>query len=105
TYGTKHPATNAGLVYTAKGAASFLVPAASALQSYSGGWHAVFVVAAIANIAVATTALLVVKPMRAAAQRATLAAVQPARAEIRSAEGSRPLPHQLSPRRKPPLLL
>src|SRR5262245_33637968 len=78
TYGSKYAATNAGLLYTAKGAASFLVPAASALQSYTGGWHAVFVVAATANILVAATALFVVKPMRAAAQRATLAAVQPA---------------------------
>ncbi len=69
TYGSKYAATNAGLLYTAKGAASFLVPAASWLQSYSGGWHAVFVVAAVANIAVAATALLVVKPMRAAAHR------------------------------------
>ena len=75
TYGPKYAATNAGLLYTAKGAASFLVPAASLLQSYTGGWHAVFVVAATTNILVAATALLVVKPMRAAAQRATLAAM------------------------------
>ena len=65
-YGPKYAATNAGALYTAKGAASFLVPAASWLQTYTGGWHAVFVVAAIANIAVAASALLVVKPMRAA---------------------------------------
>jgi len=65
-YGPKYAATNAGALYTAKGAASFLVPAASWLQSYTGGWHAVFVVAAITNIVVAASALLVVKPMRAA---------------------------------------
>src|SRR5258707_7110688 len=41
-----------------KGTASFLVPAASWLQTYTGGWHAVFVVAAVANITVAATALL-----------------------------------------------
>src|SRR3989442_4199869 len=40
TYGTKYAATNAGLLYTAKGAASFLVPAASWLQSYTGGGDA-----------------------------------------------------------------
>jgi OFA family oxalate/formate antiporter-like MFS transporter len=78
TYGSKYATTNAGLLYTAKGTASFLVPAASWLQASTGSWHAVFVVAAIANIAVGATALLVVKPMRAAAQRATLASVQPA---------------------------
>ena len=66
TYGSKYAATNAGLLYTAKGAAAFLVPAASWLQSYTGGWHAVFVVATIANLAVAATAFFIVKPMRAA---------------------------------------
>ena len=81
TYGAKYAATNAGLLYTAKGAASFLVPAESLLQTSTGSWHAVFVVAAISNIAVAATALLVVKPMRAAAQRAMLAAVQVAPAK------------------------
>src|SRR5580765_2049942 len=64
-YGPKFAATNAGLLYTAKGTASFLVPAASWLQSYTGGWHAVFVAATIANLAVAATAFFVVKPMRA----------------------------------------
>ena len=59
-------ATNAGMLYTAKGAASFLVPAASWLQGYTGSWHAVFLVAATTNIAVAVTALLILKPLRAA---------------------------------------
>ena len=52
-------------------AAAFLVPAASWLQSYTGSWHAVFVVASVTNICVAATALLIVKPMRAAASRRT----------------------------------
>ena len=65
-YGSKYAATNAGMLYTAKGAASFLVPAASWLQGYTGSWHAVFLVAATTNIAVAVTALLIVKPLRAA---------------------------------------
>ena len=73
-YGSKYAATNAGLLYTAKGTASFLVPVASLLQASTGSWHAVFTVAAVANVAVGMTALFVVKPMRAAAQRA----VQPA---------------------------
>ena len=72
TYGAKYAATNAGLLYTAKGAASFLVPAASALQSYTGSWHAVFMVAAVANICVGATALLVVKPLRVAAHRGAM---------------------------------
>jgi OFA family oxalate/formate antiporter-like MFS transporter len=78
TYGSKYAATNAGLLYTAKGAASFLVPAASALQSYTGSWYAVFMVAAIANVAVGAAALLVVKPLRVSAQRnAAAIAVDP----------------------------
>ena len=80
TYGAQYATTNAGLLYTAKGAASFLVPAASWLQSQTGSWHAVFVVAAVANILVGATALFVVKPMRASAQRAALAAVPMSRA-------------------------
>jgi MFS transporter, OFA family, oxalate/formate antiporter len=63
-YGAKYATTNAGLLYTAKGAASFVVPLASLMQKQTGSWHGVFVVAAVANIAVAATALLIVKPMR-----------------------------------------
>jgi OFA family oxalate/formate antiporter-like MFS transporter len=66
TYGSKYAATNAGLLYTAKGTASFLVPAASALQAATGSWRAVFVVATIANLVVAALALFVLKPWRAA---------------------------------------
>jgi len=69
TYGPRFAATNAGFLYTAKGAASFLVPAASWLQSSTGSWHAVFMVAAVANIAVAVAALVVIKPLRTATQR------------------------------------
>ena len=65
TYGSKYAATNAGLLYTAKGTASFLVPLASALQAATGSWHAVFVIATIANLAVAFLALFVLKPWRA----------------------------------------
>jgi OFA family oxalate/formate antiporter-like MFS transporter len=65
-YGSKYAATNAGALYTAKGTASFLVPVASWLQGTTGSWHAVFIVAAIANIAVGATALFLVKPMRQA---------------------------------------
>jgi OFA family oxalate/formate antiporter-like MFS transporter len=63
-YGAKFATTNAGLLYTAKGTAAFLVPAASLLQKYTGGWHAVFVVATIMNLVVAFLALFVLRPMR-----------------------------------------
>ena len=74
TYGTKYATTNAGLLYTAKGTAAFLVPAASWLQSATGSWHAVFVVATVANLLVAATALFVIKPMRSGRQAERAAA-------------------------------
>jgi MFS transporter, OFA family, oxalate/formate antiporter len=76
-YGAKYATTNAGLLYTAKGTASFLVPAASWLQAYSGGWHAVFAVAAVANLAVAAAAIFVVKPMHAALRQHVPASAVP----------------------------
>jgi OFA family oxalate/formate antiporter-like MFS transporter len=81
-YGPQYATTNAGLLYTAKGAAAFVVPAASWLQSYTGSWHAVFVVAAVVNLAVAVSAIVLVKPMREAAIRAggpAMGAVAPAK--------------------------
>jgi MFS transporter, OFA family, oxalate/formate antiporter len=66
TYGSKYAATNAGMLYTAKGTASFLVPAASYAQALTGSWHGVFVVATIANLVVAAAALFILKPMRKA---------------------------------------
>ncbi len=68
-YGAKYATTNAGLLYTAKGTASLLVPLANVLAAASGGWHAVFIVAALMNAAAAIMALAVLKPMRAAHYR------------------------------------
>ena len=84
TYGAKYATTNAGLLYTAKGAASFLVPVASWLQAATGGWHAVFIVASVANLLVAATALFVIKPMRAAfaAQQGDTAAIPQGKVSI-----------------------
>jgi len=64
TYGAKYATANAGLLYTAKGAAVWVVPLASLIKNYSGTWHWVFVIAAIMNLAVAALALFVLKPMR-----------------------------------------
>jgi MFS transporter, OFA family, oxalate/formate antiporter len=69
-YGAKYATTNAGLLYTAKGTASLLVPLANVLAVATGGWHAVFVVAALMNAAAAIIALAVLKPLRAAHYRA-----------------------------------
>jgi OFA family oxalate/formate antiporter-like MFS transporter len=70
-YGSKYATTNAGMLYTAKGTASLLVPLANVLAAASGGWHVVFIVAALLNAAAAIMALAVLKPLRAAHDRGT----------------------------------
>jgi OFA family oxalate/formate antiporter-like MFS transporter len=66
-YGRKFATTNYGLLYTAKGTASLLVPLANVLTSATGNWTAVFIVAAALNIVAAILALVLLKPMRARA--------------------------------------
>ena len=63
TYGSRYAASNAGLLYTAKGTAALLVPYSSILAA-QGGWHSVFWVAAILNLVAAGLALFILKPMR-----------------------------------------
>ena len=63
-YGRKFATTNYGMLYTAKGTASLLVPLANVLTAATGSWHAVFNVAAILNIVAALMALFVLKPLR-----------------------------------------
>ena len=69
-YGRKYAATNAGMLYTAKGTASLLVPL-SAYVAAKGDWHAVFWIGAAANVIVALLAVVVLKPMRRAHQAAS----------------------------------
>ena len=66
TFGARYATANAGLLYTAKGTASLLVPLANVLMSATGNWHAVFVVAALMNAAAALLAWFVLRPMRTA---------------------------------------
>jgi len=62
-YGSRYAAANAGLLYTAKGTASLLVPLTSVLAA-SGGWSLVFTTTSIFNLVAAAMAILVLKPMR-----------------------------------------
>ena len=64
TFGSKFATTNAGLLYTAKGTAALLVPAANYLQQSTGTWDTVFIVAAAANILASLLAIVVLKPWR-----------------------------------------
>ena len=75
TFGAKFATTNTGLMYTAKGTASLLVPLANVLTTASGGsWVPVFYTAASMNIVAAVLAILVLKPMRAGYVSRTAAA-------------------------------
>ncbi|MFB9262438.1 oxalate/formate MFS antiporter [Bradyrhizobium erythrophlei] len=65
TFGSKFATTNNGMLYTAKGTASLLVPAASLIAA-NYGWQAVFVVAVGLNATAALMALFVIKPLRRA---------------------------------------
>jgi MFS transporter, OFA family, oxalate/formate antiporter len=64
-FGSKFATANAGLLYTAKGTASLLVPLTSIVAASTGGWHTIFVAASTMNFVAAFTALLVLKPLRA----------------------------------------
>jgi OFA family oxalate/formate antiporter-like MFS transporter len=66
TFGAKYAAANAGLLYTAKGTASLLVPLSSVLMAATGSWHSVFIVAAVLNAIAALAAWFVLRPMRRA---------------------------------------
>jgi len=64
TFGSKFAASNAGMLYTAKGTASLLVPLSSVLATATGSWHAVFIVASVMNALAAFLAWFVLRPMR-----------------------------------------
>ena len=63
TFGAKYAAANYGMLYTAKGTASLLVPFA-AIAGTSFGWKSVFLIGMTFNLIAALLALFVLKPMR-----------------------------------------
>lgn len=64
TFGAKFAAANAGMLYTAKGTGSLLVPLAAKLAA-AHGWSTVFAMAMTFNVLAGLMALFVLKPMRA----------------------------------------
>ena len=64
-FGRKWATTNYGLLYTAKGTASLLVPYGSHLQALTGSWVPIFTVAIVFDFCAALLALFVLKPLRA----------------------------------------
>ncbi|HEY6926695.1 MAG TPA: oxalate/formate MFS antiporter [Steroidobacteraceae bacterium] len=63
TFGARYAAANAGMLYTAKGAGSLLVPVFT-LIAKAQGWSTVFSIALTFNVIAAILALVVLKPMR-----------------------------------------
>jgi MFS transporter, OFA family, oxalate/formate antiporter len=63
TFGSKYAAANAGMLYTAKGAGSLLVPIAAKIAKVHG-WGAVFDLAMTFNVIAGVMALFLLKPMR-----------------------------------------
>lgn len=63
-FGRKFATTNYGLLYTAKGTASLLVPLGNVLQAATGSWMPIFVLAIAFDWIGAGLALFVLKPLR-----------------------------------------
>jgi MFS transporter, OFA family, oxalate/formate antiporter len=63
TFGSKFAASNAGMLYTAKGAGALLVPVATAFAG-AHGWGAVLSIAMTFNVIAGLMALFLLKPMR-----------------------------------------
>lgn len=66
-FGSKYATTNYGMLYTAKGTASLLVPIGSLVQGATGSWLPIFLLAVAFDWAVALLAILVLKRVRARA--------------------------------------
>ncbi|MFG1178917.1 oxalate/formate MFS antiporter [Xanthobacter versatilis] len=83
TFGSRFATTNAGLLYTAKGTASLVVPLASVAVAKLGNWDLVFMLTAGVNALAALMALFVLKPLRA---RFVLGAAAKEEVEVPSAK-------------------
>jgi MFS transporter, OFA family, oxalate/formate antiporter len=64
TFGSQYAASNAGMLYTAKGTGALLVPFAAGLAK-THGYNAIFAIFVTGNIVAALLGLFVLKPMRA----------------------------------------
>ena len=62
-YGSKYATTNAGLLYTAKGTASLLVPLGNVLTHFTGSWHTVYAVGCGMNVVAALLGFFVLRPI------------------------------------------
>ena len=88
TFGAKYATTNAGVLYTAKGTASLVIPLANVAVMQFGAWDEVFVAAATVNAIAALMAIFVLKPMRLRMleQQANVQMLEEANAQMRPVE-------------------
>ena len=63
-FGRKYCTTIYGILYTAKGTASLLIPVSSYVSQRSLGWTGVFTLAALLNFVAAALAIVVLRPAR-----------------------------------------
>jgi len=70
-YGPKFINTNYGMLFTAKGVASLLVPLGNVITTATGSWGVIFAMLASFDILAALIAVLAVKPLRARAMAAS----------------------------------
>jgi OFA family oxalate/formate antiporter-like MFS transporter len=62
-FGRKYVTVNYGIMYTAKGVASLLVPLGNLLTHITGSWHAVYVIGCGMNVAAALIGFFVLRPV------------------------------------------
>src|SRR5215472_17553355 len=62
-FGRSYVTVNYGIMYTAKGTASLLVPLGNVLTHYTGSWHAVYAVGTGMNVAAALLGFFVLRPV------------------------------------------
>jgi OFA family oxalate/formate antiporter-like MFS transporter len=63
-FGQKYATTNYGMLYTAKGTGSLIVPIASVIKASTGSWTEVLVIAAVMNVIAAILSIAVLRPVR-----------------------------------------
>jgi len=62
-FGRRYVTVNYGIMYTAKGVASLLVPLGNVLTHMTGGWHAVYAVGCGMNVVAALLGFFVLRPV------------------------------------------
>jgi len=84
-FGRKYATVNYGLMYTAKGVASLLIPFGNVLTRSTGSWHAVYTVGCVMALIASLLAFFVLKPaikkrLRPVSELAAAASGRPAAA-------------------------